>query len=192
MRVTLIGLFLGVLLFQLACSRPTSISFPGIGPIQEFRRSEHWLSVYGSKSARLSDLIDLALLSPYHPGLSVRAAIAKFGDPIRSLPYARGATYVEYMNEAGRFRIGSEESSSESVSYPLYFYPNDRTPANLLRDIIVTHLRPEAPKETIMLYQCGYSQPAIVVVIEGGQVDEVVWSAPRDVLKRSDENQCTE
>lgn len=190
MRITFIGLSLGVL--QLACSTPTSIKFPGVGPIQEFKRSEHWLSVYGSKSARLSDLIDLAVLSPYHPGLSVRAAVAKFGDPIRSLPYARGATYVEYMNKAGRFQIGSEESSSESVDYPLYFYPNDRTPATLLRDIIVTELDPARPKETVMLYQCGYFQPAIVVVIEGGQINEVIWRAPPDVLKRPDPNQCTE
>jgi hypothetical protein len=94
---------------------------------------------------------------------------------------------VEYANRYGRIRITSEDGV-----YPLYFFPNDRRPNSFLTQHILKYINPNAKKEVVMLFECGFEQPYMDVIIEGGQIQEVVWVDQGDLARRSDMSKCTD
>lgn len=165
---------------------------PGDGPVTQFRRNEHWLSVYGGAGAKQSDLIDLNKLRPFEPGLSPDRAVRQFGQPTRRLPRERGAEYAEYHTPQGGFRVGSEQSADGYVAHPLYFFPSDRRPESILPDVVVRRLRATAPREVIMLFECGFAQPFIHLTLEMGQVQTLVWIHNRDLARRPSATKCTD
>jgi len=174
-----------------AC-KPSKEIIPGVGPIAQFVRSEDQLSVYGNRHASKSDLVNLDVLLPYIPGVSIGTAVAAYGEPQRIIQEKRGERYIEYLKPQGRFRLGSEETGDGYVGHPLYFFPNDRRPAALLPRYILEKLRPSAEIETVQLFQCGYEQSFMAIVIEVGQVDIVIWEAEDDLVKRQSPDQCTD
>ena len=164
---------------------------PGEGPIVEFQRHKHWLYVYAGPKARRTDLARMEMFGKFHPGLSVNEGVRVYGGPDRFIGPERGAEYIEYRNQYGRIRLGSERSADGHVSYPLYFFPDNRRPNTFFPEIIVKHIRPSADKEDVMLFECGFYQPCIHAVIEGGQLQKVVWHGQNDLEPRSDPSKCT-
>lgn len=176
--------------FVVACSSIEIL--PGVGPVAQFARLEHWLYVYGNQEASKSDLVNMDVFGRYVPGLPIRVVLDRYGEPQRVIPRESGAQYVEYMEPQGRFRLGEEGSADGDIGHPLYFFPNDRRPAALLPPYIVEKLRPAAEKDTVMLFECGYDQLFIIIVLEGGQVDHVIWSHDDELIRRESPDQCTD
>jgi len=129
---------------------------------------------------------------PFQPGLSLDDASRIYGQADRIVVAEHGAEYAEYHNQYGRIRLGEEESADGWVGHALYFYPYDRRPEVFLRGAIVSHLRSQPKKEVVMLFECGFEQPFMHVVITRGDLTEVVWEDNRDLVRRSDTSQCIE
>ena len=170
--------------------REKSQKLPGEGVIAEFIRRGPWLSVYANKTARYTDLANMEQLGSFRPGLSPGEAERAFGSPDRKIGPEKGAKYVEYHNQYGRIRIGEEAGSDGYVSHPLYFFPTDPRPGSFLPASITKHLLPDGNEDSILLFECGFVQPFLNVVIENGGITRVVWNDIMDVERRADPSQC--
>ena len=94
---------------------------------------------------------------------------------------------VEYSNNFGRIKITDEDDI-----YPIYFFPNNRRPEFMMTNKIIKYIDPNAKNETVMLFECGFEQPYMTLIVEGGQVQEVIWIAQKNLGKRPDPSQCVE
>jgi hypothetical protein len=181
-----------LLFFLTACGRSVE-PLPGEGPVAGFERMEHWLTVFADRQAQREDIVSLSQIGPYRPGFSPAQAHQRFGQPLRTIGPDRGHSYVEYSTQFGRVRVGVEESSSGdgvSRTYPLYFYPDNRRPEAFLAPVVTSRLRTSLPKETVMIFECGFAGPYLLIDIEGGQIGEVIWSEERKLRRRSDPSRC--
>jgi len=118
----------------------------------------------------------MSVFGRYRPGFSPRQAILEYGEPTKEIPYENGAEYVEYETGRGRIRMGSEESADGDVGLPLYFYPYDTRPERFLIPGIIRHLRPNADKEVVLLYEEKSDRAFMQVIIEGGRVNRLIWT----------------
>lgn len=174
-----------------ACTESREV-LPGEGPVAQFVKQQHWLFVYGAAETDRSQLVDMTRFLPFKPGCSPQAAVVEFGPPDRKVPPEGGAEYVEYSNPHGRIRLGSEQSAYGPVAHPLYFFPTDRRPETSLSDVVLRRLSRSASREVVMLFECGYTQPFIQVILKGGQVQQLIWADTRDLIRRTSPTNCTD
>jgi hypothetical protein len=161
---------------------------PGHGPIVELIRYKHWLYVYAGPNANRTDFVKMYKFGDLRPGVSPLKYVLSYTGPAEKIRMGDSpGEGVEYANRYGRIRITSEDGV-----YPLYFSPNDRRPNSLLTQHILKYINPNSKKEVVMLFECGFEQPYISVIIEGGLVQEVVWVDQGDLARRSDSSKCTD
>ncbi|KPK69400.1 hypothetical protein AMJ82_05695 [candidate division TA06 bacterium SM23_40] len=167
---------------------------PGEGPIVAFERHDRWLSVFADPATRVLQLVHKDKLERFMPGDPAALTGIVVGPPDTIWEEQAGSRYFVYRRPQGVFKIGEEEyvaGGDIHVSYPLYYYPTERRPESFLHPLIVQRLRRNRKEETVMLFECGFAQPELIVVLENGLIEEVVWTDLAELRLRSDAHQCT-
>ena len=172
---------------------PSAERLPGEGVIVAFERREHWLSAFGGKGVPFNQMVDMKQFGDFMPGQPPALTGITVGRP-NSERSDRAAKYFVYRRPQGVFEVGQEGYAARDgvgVSYPLYYYPADRRPERFLSAPILHRLKPNAEKETVQVFECGVAQPGIVVVLERGQVQQVIWTDITELSDRPQQHQCT-
>ncbi len=161
---------------------------PGQGPIVELIRYKHWLYVYTGPDANRTDFVEMYKLGDFKPGVSPLQYVLSYTGTAKKIRMGDSPDEgVEYANRYGRIRITSEEGV-----YPLYFFPDDRRPNSLLAHHVLKYINSNAKREVVMLFECGFEQPYMSIIIESGQIQEVVWVDQGDLARRSNSSRCTD
>jgi hypothetical protein len=181
-----------LLIASLGCARDAAVRYPGAGPVAAFQRHGVWLYVYLDSGRTLADVADMTQFGAIAPGSPLAQAAMALGEPVEKRTRQAGAEYWVYGSQYGKYWVGSEQSADGDTAYPAYFYPFDTRPGSFISSQVLRYVRQQADDERVMVFVCGFAQPALQVLMKAGRIDRVIWIAERDTVARRNRNQCVE
>lgn len=173
----------------LGCS-DSDLRFPGEGPVGGYARRDRWMNVYMAKGANLGSVARLDLLGDFGPGEPPAFTGIVAGKPEEILTPDGGSECWVYENSHGKIWMCSEEAADGDRSYPLYFFPYDTRPTAFLLAAAMKHADVSSADERVMVYQCGFAQPSLQILLKFGRIDKVVWSSIDDLAQRASADDC--